>query len=350
MNGLNHLIHLDTRHSLWALVMLLVTLVVPFVSGCQNFDLKRRIPWKTGKDQQPKTALKIVCTWVDAIRHRPGHPAIRGFGGRIYFFGKDDNKPVKVAGRIVVYAFDETSRNPNSEVPDRKIVFPADQVPKLASKSPLGPSYSVWVPWDEAGGVQKRISLIVRFEPTHGPVIVSAQTTNLLPGRQLAANASAAPGQAGAPTGKTGRKREGAAPVRSAGFLEEQPPGKTTQHKTTPRMTTTTISLRGRSRHAMPTAAPRSPIAEPVRHEPQAAIRVRDPAREALKGLTRAVGTPRAVHSAPGKPPVRATQAFPPRAGRGNWPPRPGVLPSARPLQPRSRFPAPPGWTGESAR
>ena len=51
------------------------------------------------------------------------------------------------------------------------------------SKSKLGHSYSVWLPWDETGGPQKEISLIARFTPEKGGVVVGEQTKQMLPGK-----------------------------------------------------------------------------------------------------------------------------------------------------------------------
>jgi hypothetical protein len=67
-------------------------------------------------------------------------------------------------------------------VPDRKIVYPVKEFEGLYSKSKLGHSYSVWVPWDEAGGTRKEITLLVRFIPKEGAVIASEQIKVLLPG------------------------------------------------------------------------------------------------------------------------------------------------------------------------
>jgi hypothetical protein len=50
------------------------------------------------------------------------------------------------------------------------------------SKSELGPSYSFWLPWDEVGGPQTEISLIARFEPNGGSIVIGEQTKHLLPG------------------------------------------------------------------------------------------------------------------------------------------------------------------------
>jgi hypothetical protein len=58
----------------------------------------------------------------------------------------------------------------------------------------LGHSYSVWIPWDEVGGPQKEISLIARFTPEKGSVVVSEQTKQILPGQTQATAKNSASG------------------------------------------------------------------------------------------------------------------------------------------------------------
>ena len=115
--------------------------------------------------------------------HQGGKKPQRGFGGRLIFYGEDNEKPVLVDGQLVVYAFDESNREATDNKPTRRYVFPADQVARRMSKSELGPSYSFWLPWDEVGGPQTEISLIPRFEPKEGPIVIGEQTKHLLAGR-----------------------------------------------------------------------------------------------------------------------------------------------------------------------
>ncbi|MEX2120965.1 MAG: hypothetical protein WD847_15345 [Pirellulales bacterium] len=154
------------------------------LSGCSHFDLRKRIPWGEGEDGQLRRPMKVVSMWTETVMTTAGIPPMRGFGGRLMFYPSDDSKPCKVKGSLVVYAFDETHRDPTNLVPDRKYVFTEEQFARHYSKSSLGHSYSVWVPWDEAGGEQREISLIVRFMPAQGGVIVGDETKHLLPGKK----------------------------------------------------------------------------------------------------------------------------------------------------------------------
>lgn len=146
------------------------------------FSLDSAWPW--GGDEEPEQGIpvRIVGTWTDTVLHTPGQKPQRGFGGRLVFYRNDDEKPILVDGQLVVYAFDENGREPTDNRPTRRYVFPPDQMPLHMSKSEIGASYSFWLPWDEAGGPQTDVSLIARFEPKGGPVVVGEQTRHMLPG------------------------------------------------------------------------------------------------------------------------------------------------------------------------
>ncbi len=130
----------------------------------------------------PEIPSRLVATWADTVLNKAGQPSQRGFGGRLIFFKEGSQDPIRVDGQLVVYAFDDTDRPDYETHPTRQYVFPREQLPKQESDSKLGPSYSVWLPWDEVGGPQKKISLIARFEPAGGPILLGEQTRHLLPG------------------------------------------------------------------------------------------------------------------------------------------------------------------------
>jgi len=142
-------------------------------------------PW-SDDDPLAETPTRLVGTWTDTVLHQNGKKPQRGFGGRLIFYGKDAEKPALVDGQLVVYAFDETNREPTDNKPTRRYVFPPDQVARRMSTTEVGPSYSFWLPWDEVGGPQTEISLIARFEPKDGAIVVGEQTRHLLPGEATA--------------------------------------------------------------------------------------------------------------------------------------------------------------------
>ncbi len=179
--------------------LLPAALLVAF-SGCSQFDLKDNIPWGTGKDGKFDSPMQVVPFWTTGVQNQGDKGGLRGIGGRLYFYGKSPNKPVKVKGSLVIYAFDEKGRDLKNMVPDRKYVFLAEQFQNKLSKTDLGPSYSIWLPWDEVGGPEKQISLIVRFTTEKGEMLTSEQIKVRLPGAasesQGTANSTTAANQA----------------------------------------------------------------------------------------------------------------------------------------------------------
>jgi hypothetical protein len=177
-------VHMKSRTALRLAAELLLLVTAAGLPGCATeFDLRKGIPWESGKDGKFETPMQVVAFWTDAVQNETEKPkGIRGFGGRLYFYGKDPNKPVKVKGNLVIYAFDETNRDPKNVVPDKKYVFTPEQFQKKYSKSSLGDSYSIWLPWDEVGGPQKQISLVVRFTSEKGQMITSDEAHQVLPG------------------------------------------------------------------------------------------------------------------------------------------------------------------------
>jgi len=151
-------------------------------SGCSSLSVTKAIPWPGdagGKPQQPKS---IMALWTDTVLHQPESPPTRGFLGRLIFYGPDATRPVKVDGALTVYAFDEEGRDPANARPDRKYVFTAEQLATHYQKTQAGPAYGIWIPFDEAGAPKKEISLIVRFTPKGGMLVVSDQSRQVLLG------------------------------------------------------------------------------------------------------------------------------------------------------------------------
>ena len=169
--------------------------------------------------------MKVVAVWTDTVLTQGLTPATRGFGGRVMFYAVDGGKPIKVSGTLTVYAFDETDRDIESTKPDRKFIFTPEQFEKHYSKSALGHSYSVWLPWDAAGGPLREISLLVRFQPTNGSTVVSDPSKQHLPGMradELTTAAKRAPAQGAAPT-QVAAQQQPASGVQQVAY--EQPLG-----------------------------------------------------------------------------------------------------------------------------
>lgn len=186
---------MSARQPIPSLFCCLAVAMLVAVGGCRSsnrdwkfadmFNLKKGMPWHRD-DPEIGIPSRVVGTWTDTVLTQSGKVPQRGFGGRLLFYDNESKNPIQVEGQLVVYAFDESRREPTDNRPTRRYVFPLDQVPLHKSESELGPSYSFWLPWDEAGGPQTEVSLICRFEPKDGPLVVGEQTKHLLPGALVA--------------------------------------------------------------------------------------------------------------------------------------------------------------------
>lgn len=200
--------------------------------------------WADDEQAQVVAPDRVVGTWSEAVLHQNGK-GTRGFGGRLYFYDRSSADPVRVNGQLVVYAFEEDNRTATDHQPSKRYVFPPEQFAKHESDSEIGTSYSVWLPWDAAGGQQTEVSLIARFEPSQGGgLVVSDQTRHRLPGTprpesMLATNSPRARMQNRAAQNQvvqTSSHGSAASPPSQAHF---QQPAAVTPAK----MTATTISL-----------------------------------------------------------------------------------------------------------
>ncbi len=151
-------------------------------TGCQFAPQINKSAWAWQKDTGKVIPDRILPVWTDSVLHQPGQPGVRGFGGRVYFYGKEKTDPIEVDGSFAVYVFDAEDNAPTDQKPLRKFVFTADQFKTHMSKTSMGPSYSVWVPWGEVGGAPRRLSLISRFEGRDGGTTISDPTIKMLPG------------------------------------------------------------------------------------------------------------------------------------------------------------------------
>src|SRR5262245_59806108 len=166
--------------------VLWLTVLLFLVGDCKSPlpDLTGKLPWmgdNKDKDSLYQQPVKMVVIWSPAMYTQPGQVPTRGFGGRIYFYNSKE-EAVSVDGGLVVYAFDDTSKQDHSQVPNRRFAFTSEQFKKHFSPTQLGASYSIWVPWDAVGGPQADISLLPIFTGAKGGVLTGQQSRNMLPG------------------------------------------------------------------------------------------------------------------------------------------------------------------------
>jgi hypothetical protein len=177
------------------------------------------MPWS--KDDGPETPDRILAIWTDTVRMHAGESGVRGFGGRLFFYKDGEQHPVEVQGGATVYVFDAEHSDPDNPAAEKKYIWSSEEFERHMSESPLGKSYSLWIPWDVVGGEQRSLSIVTRFESDNGAVVISQPVVKLLPGRTSKASADPESG------------------IRQVGYLDEAPLGQDLQ----PRRQTETIDL-----------------------------------------------------------------------------------------------------------
>lgn len=155
----------------------------PFALNPIHYDLTKNLPWIGTQEQEYETPDRIVAIWTDAVYQQAGSAPTRGFGGRLYFYGKK-GEVIPVKGKLIVYGYDDTE-SPDAGRPQRKYVFTSDQLTKYYSKSDIGASYNIWVPWAPLDGLEKQITLFPVFVAESGKMVRGSFVQTRLPGDRL---------------------------------------------------------------------------------------------------------------------------------------------------------------------
>jgi hypothetical protein len=145
----------------------LTVMVLALATGCQTYDIsKASLPWSRTKTRPRRASTnhrrKMVAVWKDSVYYSAAGQPTRGFGGRLYFYNQK-GQAIPVEGQLAVYGYDDTGLEgapPQNRPPERRFAFTEEQFSKHFSKTDLGASYSIWIPWDAAGGEQRHISLL----------------------------------------------------------------------------------------------------------------------------------------------------------------------------------------------
>jgi hypothetical protein len=157
-----------------------------FAAGCQSIPspIETKLPWTEPKEKTFEPPERIITVWTDTIYQQPGKPPTRGFGGRIYFYGRH-GEVVPVNGTLTVYAYDDTGLDLSADRPTRKYVFTKEQLAGYQSESEIGASYNIWIPWDAVGGDEKQVNLFPVFTDDSGKIVRGMFTESRLPGRRV---------------------------------------------------------------------------------------------------------------------------------------------------------------------
>lgn len=161
---------------------LLCLSIVVSLCGCQFAPSTPKLRWPWAKEKTAPHPERVVAVWTDTVLHQPNLPGVRGFGGRVYFYEAGKTDPIEIEGGLAVYVFDAEKMEANDQRPLRKFVFTPEQFASHMSRTSLGPSYSVWLPWGEVGGPPMSLSLIARYEGSGGGTTIGEPTIKLLPG------------------------------------------------------------------------------------------------------------------------------------------------------------------------
>lgn len=202
-------------------------------------------PWGKKKVDAKIVPDRILAVWTDTILHQSGQKGIRGFGGRVYFYEKDKPDPIEVEGSLAVYAFDAEDESVDSQKPLRKFAFTAEHLASHMSKTSIGPSYSIWLPWSAVGEEPIKLSLITRFEGVEGGTTISDPVIKLLPGIAKKTDAQTGRGKTVAPQSEQGPQAEQG--VVQASYTE--PKGATSDKKEATRAVETIELPPGFQRH-----------------------------------------------------------------------------------------------------
>jgi hypothetical protein len=160
--------------------------------GCAGLDFTKAIPWQDKKEEEEvfEEPQRIVSIWNEnTLHHAAGQSSSRGFGGRLMFYGKNKEIPIKVKGDLIVYAYDETSAVMRGEPaaatskPTCRFKFTADKFPEHLRESTAGHAYDFWIPWDKVGGEKRVVSLAPVFVLPSGKTIPGEPKQCVLMGR-----------------------------------------------------------------------------------------------------------------------------------------------------------------------
>ncbi len=163
------------------------------LSGCAVIkgekSFKESLPFISKKEKEPEpypNPAKMAVTWTPDVILRTGSTPTRGFGGRVFFYD-EKTRPVPVEGELAVQAI----RTVEGQEPElKRYAFTPEQFTRHYSQSDLGASYSIWIPWDAAGGEETRITLVPTFKTKEGNILQGTSSIVALPGKTQRSDAA----------------------------------------------------------------------------------------------------------------------------------------------------------------
>ena len=80
---------------IWLAAFLLALLA----TGCSRIQLREDWPWQ--QSDAARDPSRILAIWSDTVLHTTGEAAVRGFGGRLFFYVDGSADPIKVDGAVM---------------------------------------------------------------------------------------------------------------------------------------------------------------------------------------------------------------------------------------------------------
>jgi len=165
-----------------------VLLCLLFVVGCHTpLAIKQMQAKNPLARNAPKTPVKMVDVWNSYAQARPDGTIMRGMAGRVLFYDNHrSDRAVKVDGDVTVFVFDGNETDPAHAKPIKVFQFEANTLDEHHThQQPFGHGYNFFLPMDEIGGVEKPLSIIVRFDNHLDDMFVMTQPVNtILAGRR----------------------------------------------------------------------------------------------------------------------------------------------------------------------
>ena len=139
--------------------------------GCTTFHVpfEKKIPKASATDP----VVQVLCLWQQAEGRDPeGYPC-KGFSGQILFLSNKAATPVQCEGDVRIYLFDDQGDTEAQAKPLRQFDFDSGSWDVHLTKTSLGPTYSVFVPYVRRGVKDANCALRIRLKPKNGPVVFS---------------------------------------------------------------------------------------------------------------------------------------------------------------------------------
>lgn len=150
-------------------------------TGCATLNF----PWdqqKVNKATPQNPVVQIICLWEQAEGRDPNGVPCRGFAGQILFLANRHAEPVEIEGDVRIYLFDNVGTTEEQSKPLRQYDFDNEAWKVHLTKTAVGPSYSVFVPYVRRGQANAQCALRVRLTPKDGPTIFSEVSSMPLKG------------------------------------------------------------------------------------------------------------------------------------------------------------------------